>query len=272
MKTLYVSDLDGTLLRSDATLSDFTSRTVNQLVDKGMLFSYATARSIHTSRKVTRGLDAKIPIIVYNGAMVIDNADGSVLYNNFFGSDVFPLLNDLFSNGVFPFVYSWIEGEEKFSFIESKCTRGMKIFLDSRKNDKRIRTVNNECELMSGDIYYITCIDETEKLLPLYEKYKNTYHCVFYTDIYTKERWLEILPRGTSKASAVKHLKELLNCDRLVVFGDERNDIDMFEIADEAYAVENAVDELKAIATDVIPSNDEDGVAKWMKENYHSDM
>ena len=41
MKTLYVSDLDGTLLRSDETVSDFTVHTINALVEKGLLFSYA---------------------------------------------------------------------------------------------------------------------------------------------------------------------------------------------------------------------------------------
>ena len=60
MKTLYVSDLDGTLLRSDETTSDFTNKTINELVSRGMLFSYATARSYVTSRKVTKGIDAKI--------------------------------------------------------------------------------------------------------------------------------------------------------------------------------------------------------------------
>ena len=45
MTTLYVSDLDGTLLNSNQTLSPFTIQTINQLVSDGMLFSYATARS-----------------------------------------------------------------------------------------------------------------------------------------------------------------------------------------------------------------------------------
>ena len=67
MKTLYVSDLDGTLLRSDVSTSDYTNRTINRLARQGMLFSYATARSYSTSAKVTRGLDAHIPLIVYNG-------------------------------------------------------------------------------------------------------------------------------------------------------------------------------------------------------------
>ncbi len=46
-----------------------------------------------------------------------------------------------------------------------------------------------------------------------------------------------------------------------------KNDIDMFEMSDERYAVENADDGLKAIATKIIESNNNDGVAKWLKEN-----
>ena len=75
MRTLYVSDLDGTLLRSDERTSGYTNRTVNRLVGEGMLFSYATARSFQTARKVTAGLEAEIPLIVYNGAAVADNRD-----------------------------------------------------------------------------------------------------------------------------------------------------------------------------------------------------
>ena len=59
-------------------------------------------------------------------------------------------------------------------------------------------------------------------------------------------------------------VKQKLECDRLVVFGDGKNDIDMFEIADEAYAVENAVSELKVVATGIIESNENDGVAKYL--------
>lgn len=52
-----------------------------------------------------------------------------------------------------------------------------------------------------------------------------------------------------------------------MVFGDGKNDIDMFELADESYAVSNAVPELKEAATGVIASNDEDGVARWLLEH-----
>ena len=124
-------------------------------------------------------------------------------------------------------------------------------------------------ELCRGEIFYLTCIDEKEKLEPLYEKYKDGYHCVFQTEIYTGDQWLEIMPPEASKSHAVIRLKELLGCDRLVVFGDGKNDMDMFEIADECYAVENAVPELKAMATAVIGGNDSDGVARCLESNYY---
>ncbi len=76
------------------------------------------------------------------------------------------------------------------------------------------------------------------------------------------------MPKETSKANAIKQLQALMMCERLVVFGDGKNDIDMFQLADEGYAVQNAVDELKSIATGIIENNDSDGVAKWLEQNY----
>ena len=76
------------------------------------------------------------------------------------------------------------------------------------------------------------------------------------------------MPKKASKSNAVKELKEILKCKKLVTFGDGKNDIDMFELADEGYAVGNAHEELKKIATEIILSNDEDGVARWLEENY----
>lgn len=65
MKTLYVSDLDGTLLRSDQKTSEYTNRIINQLVENGVLFSYATARSYYTAHKVTAGMTAAFPTVLY---------------------------------------------------------------------------------------------------------------------------------------------------------------------------------------------------------------
>ena len=159
MRTLYVSDLDGTLLRSDERTSGYTNRTVNRLVGEGMLFSYATARSFQTAREVTAGLEAEIPLIVYNGAAVADNRDGSFLQMNFFGGEAAEILDELEACGVFPIVYAVAGGREMFSYLPARCTRGMRAFLETRKNDRRANPVATRRTLRAGDIFYFTCID-----------------------------------------------------------------------------------------------------------------
>lgn len=269
MKTLYVTDLDGTLLSSSEITSDLTNRIINSLVSRGMLFSYATARSYVTASKVTRGLDAHIPLIVYNGAFVIDQGTGEILLSNFFEQDVSGLLRELLAAEIYPIVYAFVDGVEKFTYLADKCTWGMQHFVASRRGDPRDNPVADPAELLRGDIFYISCIDEPEKLAPFYEKYKASTHAVYHRDIYSGAQWLELMPVNASKSHAIRQLKALLGCDRLVVFGDGKNDIDMFLLADESYAVANAVPELKEIATGVILSNDEDGVARWLLEHVH---
>ncbi len=270
MKTLYISDLDGTLLRSSETTSDYTNDTINRLTEQGMVFSYATARSFITAKKVTKGLNARIPLIVYNGVFIIDNATGEIISSHYFDTTIKNVFQDLFYNDIYPIVYSHTGNSEQFRFIEDKCTDGMRSFLDTRQGDIRRAPVFNTDELIRGNCFYITCIDKPEKLYPIYEKYSGDFHCVYQRDIYSGQQWLEIMPKDVSKASAVVQLKTLLHCDKVVAFGDGINDLEMFKIADECYAVRNAADELKKQATAVIAGNNEDGVAKWLESNFQA--
>lgn len=107
----------------------------------------------------------------------------------------------------------------------------MHTFLHSRKGDIRTNAVEKPEDLKPGNIFYITCIDEPEKLEPFYEKNQNDFHCVYQEDIYSGEQWLEIMPKEVSKSNAIKQLQTLMKCERLVVFGDGKNDIDMFQLA-----------------------------------------
>lgn len=267
MRVLYVSDLDGTLLRSDAKISAYTCRVINELTAKGMLFSYATARSIYTASKVTAGLTARIPLITYNGALVRDNATHELLLSNFFSKeDAAELLEALLGRGVSPIVYSY-DGREHFSYLEKEISPQTAAFLATRKGDARDRPVSRPEQLLEGEVYYFTCIDETEKMRPLYERYRERFHCFFQPEIYSGDTFFEIIPKNASKANAVLQLKSLLHADKLVVFGDGENDLDMFQLAEEAYAVSGGADRLKAAATAVLGSNDEDSVAKWLEEH-----
>jgi Cof subfamily protein (haloacid dehalogenase superfamily) len=268
MSTLYLSDLDGTLLHSDQYTSAFTNETINRLVSEGMLFSYATARSYHTARKVTAGLNAKIPLIVYNGAFIIDNSTQELLATNLFtDEEASALLADLLDAGLSPIVYC-LDDQERFVYNVSSINADTRDFVESRKGDVRDTPVDCDDALNRCGTFYFTCIDETTKLEPLYRKYKDVHSCVFSKDIYSGAQWLEIMPRKATKAHAARQLASLLGCKRIVAFGDSTNDIPLFEAADERYAVANAADVLKERATAIIASNDEDGVAHWLDAHW----
>ena len=133
MRTLYLSDLDGTLLRSDQTISDFTARTINELVKKGMLFSYATARSYITASRVTAGMDAHIPLVLYNGAFILDSTTQKVLLSNIFQqSQAQELLDCLRSREIWPIVYSMQGGKERFVFFSVSTADEMRDYISKR--------------------------------------------------------------------------------------------------------------------------------------------
>ena len=267
-KILYVSDLDGTLLQSDQTVSAFSAETLNGLIRNGLLFSYATARSYATANKVTANLQLRIPVIVFNGTFVIDTDTQNQLISNIFTrEETTNILNALSENNIYPIVNAFFDGQEKFSYVQGKETPGILDFLEQRKNDPRRNPVSDANQLYRGEVFHIACIDEEEKLRPAYERFKDDFPCVLYRDIYGDRMWLEIHPKGATKASAILALKKMLGCDKVVCFGDGKNDIPMFKIADECYAVANAEPEVKAIATSVIESNEADGVAKWLSAN-----
>lgn len=270
-KTLYVSDLDGTLLRRDGTLSPFTIQTINQLTEQGMLFSYATARSHVTAGKITEKIMPQIPVIVYNGVFILPNGGGEPLKTCCFQpEEVRYLLKLLGEREIFPIVYAMIQGQEKFSYWPEKRNDGMEAFLQNRKGDRR-ENPTTRAGLGRGTPFYFTCIDRPERLEPVYDLLKGRFQCVYQKELYTGEQWLEIMPRQATKAQAVLELKKLLGCQKVVCFGDGLNDLPMFEAADESYAVADACQPLKDAASAVIGGAEQDGVAQKLLELWNKE-
>ena len=268
MRTLYVTDLDGTLLNRNERINQYSLDIINDLVEKGMLFTYATARSLVSASVVAQGLATNIPIIAYNGAFILNPATKEILASSYFKQEETDRIKQVLKEQhISPLVYSYIDGVEKVSHVTGCENEGIRRYLDKRKGDPRFRPLTDSKGLYDGDMFYFTCIGEREDLLPVYEIFSkdDRYTCTLQQEIYRPEYWCEILPKKATKANAIQTLKELWNCDRVVSFGDAINDIPMFRISDECYAVSNAVDALKELATGIIESNDEDGVAKWLK-------
>ena len=174
------------------------------------------------------------------------------------------------ANNILPLVYSFVDGVEKVSWLSGRENEGIRRYLSLRKGDRRLRPVKDDEELYQGEIFYFTCIGEKSELQPVYDilSKDERYRCTIQQELYRPEYFCEIMPVNATKAHAIQKLKKIWDCGRVISFGDAGNDIPMFEISDECYAVENAVEELKAAATGIIDSNENDGVANWLKEHY----
>lgn len=269
-KILYVTDLDGTLLNRNDRINPASIKIINDLTEKGMLFTYATARSLVSARVVTEGLSAKIPVIAYNGAFIFQPDTGEILSQEKFTPEEMGEVKTILDNfHISPLIYAFIDGVERVSWLTGKENDGIKRYLGRRERDRRLNPVTGDGKLYQGDMFYFTCIGERKELQPVYDYFsqKDTYRCTLQQELYRPEYWCEIMPAHASKAYAIKKLKKMWGCTKVISFGDAVNDIPMFEISDEAYAVENAVEELKAVADGIIESNENDGVAKWLKEH-----
>lgn len=271
MKTLYLSDLDGTLLNRQTELTPETISTINRLMERGLCFSIATARSLSSALPIIHNLNLTCPAVFHNGTFVMDPATGKVFSSEIFSPKQRQVIRLILERrGIFPVCYAFLESRERLSYRLGFQNDGMEYYLNKRREDPRMRACYSEEELYDGEIYYFTCIGSREELAPVYEeiRFLEGIRCVFQQELYRPEFWLEIMPENASKAHGMQKVKELLGCDRVVVFGDALNDLPMFEAADEAYAVSNAAEQLKKVATDVIGSNEQDGVARWLRSRF----
>ena len=265
MKTLYLTDLDGTLLNRKSKLTSLDISIINTFIKNGGLFTYATARSQNSAYPITEKLNISLPVIIYNGGFIYDIQKNDFIHKTLFTkAEIECLITITKASGITPLVYTLIDGQEKILWNNNdNLSSGFLHYLSSRANDKRLTPVDSLEASFSGDIFYMTFIESYDDLYPVYNAInsENKFNIVFQQEIYREEYWCEIMPKAASKANAAKMLKNQLNCDELVVFGDSLNDIPMFKVADRAYAVKNANDRLKQIATEIIGYNYESSVA-----------
>ncbi len=266
MKTLYVSDLDGTLLDSHARLSEKSARIIRELIQKGMLFSVATARS-QSCMSILEQLDIRIPCIQLNGVLMYDFPTKRYIGCTPMDRDTAErVIAILHSFDRMSFVYRFDEDcgiHVEFERLQNEVERN--FFLARKDQDyKSFRQVSN---ITADDrIIYFTMVDTYERLKPICEAIqalpmaKPTLYSDNYSDLY----FLEVFSAKATKAAGVLKLKELVGADRLVTFGDNLNDIDMLKAADVGIAVSNCAEGVRPYADYIIGSSDRDGVAEYL--------
>ncbi|MDO5558778.1 MAG: HAD hydrolase family protein [Oscillospiraceae bacterium] len=266
-KTLFISDLDGTLMNSEARVSDKSAELLNKIIDKGCLFTAATARTAATAVPILSGININVPVILMNGVCIYDIEKSR--YVNIEQIDetscrqLFGVLKDFHLSG---FVFS-ITGNVLMTFYENVDSPNAKKFVEerTRKFGKVFTHTDNFCSCIEQGVIYYSVTDTKEILDPVYDAIKGVdgIHIDYYRDIYDENYWyLEISSQHASKYNAVMYLRKMLQVSCVYGFGDNFNDIPLFRACDACFAVKNAKPEICKLACEVIDSNNEDAVAR----------
>ncbi len=272
MKTLYISDLDGTLLYPDAALSSKTISIINNLIDQGIEFTVATARSIASVKSILKDIKISVPIVLMNGVCIYDlNKSEYISIEYLPKKSIKLLLTTIKEYKLKGFAYS-IKNGTLSTYYEDLSSKALEDFYKERVNlyQKRFTQIADFNDLYEEPLMYFALLDRRERLEHIYDVIEAIpdLNCVFYKDNYSPDLWyLEIYSSKASKFHAVQYLRSLLKPDQVICFGDNRNDFPLFEAGDVKIAVGNAVEELKEKADLIIGKNTEDGVAVWLEKH-----
>jgi Cof subfamily protein (haloacid dehalogenase superfamily) len=279
MSTLYISDLDGTLLRPDATLSDFSRETLNTLIEQGLQFTVASARSVASMQPILDGLHLRLPVIEFNGGLITDLHTGEHYTVNAIHSDIAPqILQQARRVNCDPFV-STFDGTRNHLYYQQIRNGGMDFYLRDRKQaqDPRLRHCHDLTQTLQEQVLCFTIIGREDNLTDLAQSFLGSFagavELQFYENQYSPGwHWLTVHDHRADKALAIQTLTEMngLKPQEIVAFGDQANDIGMLKAAGRGIAVANAVSQVKACASQIIGSNQEDSVVKFIASDWRN--
>ena len=274
MSTLFVSDLDGTLLGPDRKVSDESVSLLNESIAKGAMFSVATARTPATVGPLMKDVDCLLPLIVMTGAAIWDRNENRYHHASFHAEETARRLADLYRrHKLSAFVYTLGEDNVIHIYHIGRMSPLEREFMEERLSTpyKKFHIPDNGCSELPqhlDNVLLFYSMRPTEEVTPVYEEIRDSadLRAVFYHDMYGEEiALMEVFGPDASKANAVRALVEMIGADRIVAYGDNVNDLPILEVADDAVAVENAVDSVKAVANRIIGPNTENSVAKDIK-------
>lgn len=289
-KTLYISDLDGTLLGPESKMSATAVTLLNHAVSEGVLFSVATARTPATVSLLLKDVDISIPLVVMTGAALWDKNTGVYSEVQYFKPQQVKEIIEVYrcpeAGGGFLYTLAPMSSENSATgkvrdlmeiyhigplnnvergFMEERLGNPFKKFFVPEDGRSSIPDNIENAVLFFGMKNEAVAREIREGLHKIPD-----INPMFYYDWHAVDNiaTVEAFPQGATKAQAIRRLKRLVGADRVVVFGDNMNDLSMMAAADWSVAVGNALPEVKRSADEVIGTNAADAVPRYILEDF----
>lgn len=271
-KTLYVTDMDGTLLAPDSSVSNESARIITELSKQGAMITVATARTPATVEPLLSETYISLPAIVMTGASLWERQSKTYLRPHYIAkSTVNKIMQSATRYDINLFQYTLNHDGILDVFYQGKMSEHEKAFVNERESLQYKRLHLNHAYENRCLTALLFAMGVRESIFSLADELRLNVDCSVscYVDIFDENTGIiEVFAPNVSKAEAVKSLAQEIGAEKIVVFGDNLNDISMMQVADVAVAVGNALPEVKAIAHEIIGDNATDAVAHYIYEDF----
>ncbi|MCL2409628.1 MAG: Cof-type HAD-IIB family hydrolase [Oscillospiraceae bacterium] len=252
MIKIIVTDLDNTLLRSDKSISDRTITVLKECRTKGIKIVFATARSTQSASRFLEQFTPDI-FVGYGGALV--SAGEEVIHRFDISAEIAArIIKDCLNTPEISAILAINESVALTNNVEALA----------EKDSAHYQYVDS----LTDCNYSYLKISINAASQPAIEKIAANYPTLDMLR-YTGENLYRFANRNAVKWNALTAISKHFNVstDTFVAFGDDVNDLEMIAKCGIGVAVENAIDEVKAVAGYICGSNDNDGVANWLKKH-----
>lgn len=253
---LLATDLDGTLLRTDKTISQRNLDAIARFEDAGGLFTYVTGRPPLAMSPVLDQLRPKLPIGCLNGGGVCDMETGEFIDSTPLSRDAFVLV-DYISKELPNVGFEFVTFQTCYLYHSNAVTEELKRF-------ERLPGNYVDSFDIPGDLCKILFAVEVETMPALMQALAQHPESQKYALMRTAAEYYELLPKGCHKGKCLSALAKHLNVlpSRTIAVGDNSNDAPMLREAGLGIAVANATEDAKSAADLVLPvTNDEHAIA-----------
>ncbi|HEX6970074.1 MAG TPA: HAD family hydrolase [Micromonosporaceae bacterium] len=259
---LIATDLDGTLLRDDESISARTADLLDRLTAEGRQVVLVTGRPIRWLQRVYEQLSMPLPAICANGAVVYDPVEDRVLRTH-------PL-----SPGRLAEVVRRLRAEVPEVRFAVEVTDGRELWHETGypvyRQDEPVRLVDTPEELFSAPAVKLLARSGDHDAETFVRLVAGAVQGLAEATHSSYSGLVEISAMGVTKAAGLAWFcdRHGLSADDVLAFGDMPNDLPMLTWAGRAVAVANAHPAVREIVHDVAPTNDEDGVAAYLERLF----